>query len=94
MSKMGFRDITSKKYYQSVLITSLSKFKMKPARYVADARAKGVPVTKALTKSLKRQLTRLRNSSDGLINGQINFWGGIASVLEYYKKEGIVNFTS
>ena len=47
---------------------------MKTARYVADARAKGVPVTKALTKSLKRQLTRLRNSSDGLINGQAKNW--------------------
>ena len=54
---------------------------MKPARYVPDARAKGVPVNEALKKSLKRQLTRLRNKSDGLVNGQANNWGGISSVL-------------
>jgi hypothetical protein len=59
---------------------------MKPARYVADARAKGVPVNEALKKSLKSQLTRLRNKSDGLVNGQANNCGGISSVLESYKR--------
>ena len=66
---------------------------MKPARYVANARAKRVPVNEALKKSLKRQLTRLRNKSDGLVNGQANNWGGISSVLESYKREFIINFT-
>ena len=32
------------KYYQSVLITSPNKLNMKPARYIAEARAKGIPV--------------------------------------------------
>ena len=64
-----------------MLITWPSKLNMKPARYVADARAKGVLVYKALKKSLKRQLTRLGNKSDGLVNGQANNLGGISSVL-------------
>ena len=42
---------------------------------------------------MKQQLTRLRNKSVGLINGQGNNWGGIAAVLESYKKENIFNFT-
>ena len=58
-----------------MLIPLPSKLNMKPACYVADARAKGVSVTEALTKSLKRQLTCLRNRSDGLINGHANNWG-------------------
>ena len=66
---------------------------MKPALYVADARTKGVPVNEALKKCLKRQLTRLRNKSDGLVNGQANNWGGISSAIESYKRECIVNFT-
>ena len=66
---------------------------MKPARYIAEARAKGIPVDEKLKKCMKRQLTRLRNKSVGLINGQGNNWGGIAAVLESYKKENIFNFT-
>ena len=42
---------------------------------------------------MKQQLTCLRNKSVGLINGQGNNWGGIAAVLESYKKENIFNFT-
>ena len=60
---------------------------MKPARYIAEARAEGVSVTEELKNSLKWQLTRLRNKSDGLLRGNVNNWDGIASVLEYYKKE-------
>ena len=82
------------KYYQSELNISPSKLNMKPARYVADARAKGVPVNEGLKKSLKRQLTRLCNKSDGLlVNGQTNKWGGISFVLESYKMKCIVDFT-
>jgi hypothetical protein len=70
------------KYYQSVLITLPSKLNMKPARFVADSRAKGVPVNKALKKSLKLQPTRLCNKLDGLVNGEANNLGGISSLLE------------
>ena len=66
---------------------------MKPARYIAETRAKGIPVDEKLKKCMKRQLTRLRNKSVGLINGQGNNWGVIAAVLELYKKENIFNFT-
>ena len=80
------------KYYQSVLITSPNKLNMKPARYIAETRAKGIPVDEKLKKCMKRQLTRLRNKSVGLINGQGNNWGGIAAVLESYKKQNIFKF--
>ena len=42
---------------------------------------------------MKQQLTRLRNKSVGLINGQGNNRGGIAAIHELYKKENIFNFT-
>ena len=76
-----------------MLITSPNKFDMKPAHYIDEARVKGIPVDEKLKKCMKRQLTRLRNKSVGLINGQGNNWGGIAAVLESYKKENILNFT-
>ena len=65
---------------------------MKTARYIAEARAKVIPVDETLKKFMKRQLTRLCNKSVGLINGQGNNWGGIAAVLESYMKENILNF--
>ena len=66
---------------------------MKPACCIAEARARGIPVDENLKKRMKHQLTRLRNKSVGQINGQGNNWGGIAAVLESYKKENIFNFT-
>jgi hypothetical protein len=43
------------------------------ACYVADARAKEIPVIEALKKPLKRQLTRLDKRSDhGLVNSLAN----------------------
>ena len=61
------------KYYQSVIIvTSPNKLNMKPAHDNAEAKAKGIPVGEKLKKRMKRQLTRLRNKSVGLINGWAN----------------------